>query len=63
ALVRTEHPPAVEEMAAVHCGLQAALPAIRKRAAARSPFEARVFAELVVTARALSIEVLHSRAR
>lgn len=62
ALVRSEHPPTVEEMATVLRGLEAALPAIRKRAAARSAFEARVFAELVVTARALSIEVLHSRA-
>jgi hypothetical protein len=57
ALVRSEHPPTVEEMARVHRDLKAALPAIRKRAAARSSFEARVFTRLLVTARAVSAEV------
>jgi hypothetical protein len=57
ALVRSEHPPTVEEMARVHHDLKAALPAIRKRAAARSSFEARVFTELLVTPRAVSAEM------
>lgn len=61
ALVRSVHPPTVEQMTNVCRGLQAALPAIRKRAGARSAFEARVFAELVVTARALSMEALTSQ--
>ncbi|HEV2416475.1 MAG TPA: hypothetical protein VGX94_01590 [Terriglobia bacterium] len=58
ALVRSEYPPTVEQMVIVRRGLQAALPSIRKRAGARSAFEARVFAELVVTARTLSFEAL-----
>lgn len=58
ALVRTERQPTVEEITTIYRGLAAALPAIKKRAAARSVFEAHVFTELVVTARALSIETL-----
>lgn len=63
ALVRSEFPPTVEQMAIVRRGLQAALAAIWKRAGARSAFEASVFAELVVTAHALSSESLRSRRR
>jgi hypothetical protein len=62
ALVRSEHPPAVGEMASVHPGLQLALPGIKKRAGARPAFEPSVFAELVFTARALSLELRRSGA-
>jgi hypothetical protein len=54
ALVRTEHQPTVQEMADIYRGLVDVLPEIKRRAGAKSAFEARVFADLVFTARALA---------
>jgi hypothetical protein len=60
ALVRAGRRPTVGEMARVFRALHSDLPAIRKRAGARSAFEPRVFAELVVTAHAVSVAVRRS---
>lgn len=54
ALVRTEHQPTVRQMTAIYKRLVKVLPEIRRRAGAQSPFEARVFADLIVTSRALA---------
>lgn len=54
ALVRAGHQPTVEEMTDVYRGLVEVLPEIKERAGAKSAFEARVFADLIVTARALA---------
>jgi len=54
ALVRTKHQPTVQEMTDIYRGLVDVLPEIKRRAGAKSAFEARVFADLVVTARALA---------
>jgi len=54
ALVRTEHQPTVQDMTEIFRGLAEALPEIKRRAGAKSTFEARVFADLVVTSRALA---------
>lgn len=54
ALVRTKHQPTAEEMAGVYRGLVEVLPEVKRRAGAESAFEARVFADLIVTARALA---------
>jgi hypothetical protein len=54
ALVRTEHQPTVQEMTGIYRGLVEVLPEIKRRAGAKSAFEARVFADLVVTSRALA---------
>ncbi len=54
ALVRTEHQPTVQEMTGIYRGLVDMLPEIKRRAGAKSAFEARVFADLVVTSRALA---------
>jgi len=54
ALVRAEHQPTVRHMTAIYKRLVKVLPEIRRRAGAQSPFEARVFADLIVTSRALA---------
>ena len=54
ALVRTEHQPTVQQMTAIYKRLVEVLPEVRRRAGAQSPFEARVFADLIVTSRALA---------
>ena len=54
ALVRAEHQPTVQQMTAIYKRLVEVLPEIRRRAGAQSPFEARVFADLIVTSRALA---------
>lgn len=54
AFVRVPHQPSVPEMQAIYRGLKAALPEIQHRAGTRSLFQARVFAELNVLARALA---------
>ena len=54
ALVRAQHQPTVQQMTAIYKRLAQVLPEIKRRAGAQSPFEARVFAELIVTARALA---------
>ena len=51
ALVRAEHRPTVQQMARICRGLVEALPEIKRRAGAKSAFEARVFADLIVTSR------------
>jgi hypothetical protein len=53
-LVRTEHQPTVQQMTGIYRGLLEVLPEIKKRAGAKSAFEARVFADLTVTSRALA---------
>lgn len=54
ALVRTERQPTVQQMTAIYKRLFEVLPEIKRRAGAQSPFEARVFADLIVTSRALA---------
>lgn len=54
ALVRTEHQPTVQQMTVIYKRLVQVLPEIKRRAGAQSPFEARVFADLIVTSRALA---------
>jgi len=54
ALVRTEHRPTVQEMNVIYRGLIEVLPEIKSRAGAKSAFEARAFADLVVISRALA---------
>ncbi len=54
ALVRTEHRPTVQEMTGIYRGLVEVLPEIKRRAGAKSALEARVFADLIVTARAFA---------
>jgi hypothetical protein len=52
ALVRTEHQPTVQQMTRVFRELAKILPEIKRQAGARSAFEARVFTDLIVAARA-----------
>lgn len=54
ALVRTKHQPTVQQMAAIYRSLVGVLPQIKRRAGAQSAFETRVFADLIVTSRALA---------
>ncbi len=44
----------MQEMTGIYRGLVDMLPEIKRRAGAKSAFEARVFADLVVTSRALA---------
>jgi len=53
ALVLSEHQPTVSQMAVIYTQLRRRLPKIMHSAGATSPFEARVFADLVVVARGL----------
>lgn len=52
ALIRTEEEPTVQDMNRVFRRILEALPEIKRRAGAKSAFEARVFADLNVAARA-----------
>jgi hypothetical protein len=54
ALVLAEHQPSVAQMAKIYRGLRRRLSKIMKSAGARSAFEARVFADLIVVARGLT---------
>jgi hypothetical protein len=54
ALVRTERQPTVQRMTGIYRGLVEVLPDIKRRAGAKSAFEARVFADLIVTSLALA---------
>jgi len=54
AFVRLESQPATENMEKVYRRLTDLLPELQKQAGASSPFEARVFRDLVVAARALT---------
>ncbi len=54
ALVRTEHQPTVPEMTDIYHGVVEVLPEIKRRAGAKSAFQARAFADLIVTSRALA---------
>jgi hypothetical protein len=56
AFVRIGRQPSVSQMAAVHRGLVRILPALQKQTGASSPFEARIFSEIVVAARSLTAE-------
>lgn len=51
ALVLADHQPTVAQMAAIYRRLRQGLPAIMRNAGAKSPFEARVFADLIVVAK------------
>jgi hypothetical protein len=53
-LVRTEHQPTVPEMMRVYRGMSRSVPEILRAAGTKSVFEARVFAELVLAAQALT---------
>ena len=61
ALVRAERQPTVQQMTRIYRGLVEALPEIKRHAGAKSAFEARAFADLIVTSRALADRVLGSR--
>jgi hypothetical protein len=63
AFVRVSRQPTVGQMAAIYRGLVEVLPTLRKQAGAASPFEARVFRDLVVAAQALREKHFASRAR
>ena len=52
ALIRTEQEPTVQDMNRVFRRILTALPEIKRRAGAKSAFEPRVFAKLIVAARA-----------
>ena len=54
ALVRTRQQPTVQQMNGICRGLVEVLPEIKRRAGAKSAFAAPVFADLIVTARALA---------
>jgi hypothetical protein len=54
AFVRLEQQPSVQEMTTIYRGLVEVLPGVKQRAGAKSAFEARVFAELVVTSHRLA---------
>jgi hypothetical protein len=58
ALVLADHQPTVAQMAAIYRGLRRGLPAIMRNTGARSPFEASVFADLIVLGKALTIQHL-----
>lgn len=54
AFVRLEQQPTVQEMSAIYRSLVEVLPGIKQRAGAKSGFQARVFADLVVTSHRLA---------
>lgn len=54
AFVRLKSQPIAQEMEATYLRLKELLPQLQKQTGAHSPFEARVFQDLVVSARALS---------
>jgi hypothetical protein len=56
ALVLAVHQPTVKQMAAIYRGLRRGLPDIMRNAGARSVFEARAFADLIVVAERLAAE-------
>lgn len=53
ALVLSDRQPTVAQMAAIYRALRRGLPGIMRNSGARSPFEARVFADLIVLGKAL----------
>ena len=55
ALVLVEHQPTVAQMTAIYRRLRRGLPDIMRNAGARSVFEARAFADLIVVAKGLAI--------
>lgn len=63
AFVRIARQPTVRQMAAIHRGLVEVLPTLEKQSGASSPFEARVFRDLVVAAQALTEKHLMGRGR
>jgi hypothetical protein len=54
ALVLADHQPGVAQMAAIYRGLRRRSSAIMRNAGAKSAFEARVFADLIVVAKGLA---------
>lgn len=56
ALVLADHQPNVAQMAAIYRGLRRGLPDIMRNAGAKSAFEARVFADLIVVAKGLTAQ-------
>jgi hypothetical protein len=59
ALVLVDLQPTVAQMAAIHRGLLGRLPTILKSAGARSLFEARAFADLIVVAERLAADLVN----
>lgn len=59
ALVLAAHQPTVTQMAAIYRGLRRGLPDIMRNAGARSVFEARAFADLIVVAERLAAQYLN----
>jgi hypothetical protein len=55
ALVLSHHQPTVAQMAAIYRMLRSGLSGIVRNAGARSAFEARVFAALIVLGKALTV--------
>jgi hypothetical protein len=54
AFVRLKSQPTAQEMEETYLGLKKLLPELQKQTGAHSPFEARIFRDLVVTARTLT---------
>ena len=54
AFVRITRQPSLNQMVAIHRGLAGILPTLQKQTGASSPFEARVFRDIVVAAQALT---------
>jgi hypothetical protein len=54
ALVLAHHQPSVAQMATIYRKLRRGLPSLMKNAGAKSAFEARVFADLIVVAKGLA---------
>jgi hypothetical protein len=61
AFVRLNSQPTAQEMEETYLRLKKLLPELQRQTRARSPFEARVFRDLVVTARTLTRNRLPSR--
>jgi hypothetical protein len=59
ALILADHQPTVSQMSAIYRGLRRRLPSVMKSAGAKSVFEARVFADLIVVAQGLAAELIH----
>jgi hypothetical protein len=59
ALILADHQPTVAQMSAVYRGLRRRLSGVKKGAGAKSVFEARVFADLIVVAQGLAAELVH----
>jgi hypothetical protein len=55
ALVSADHQPTVAQMAAIYRGLRRGLPEVVRKAGAKSVFEARAFADLIVVAKGLTV--------